>query len=91
MIEAHAITESERIDRSSEHWTASPTNNDYFKMGAIVAVGELYDSGRLGNKQTVAEDTRLFLESFGVRSLEDIRNLGVTGPYIEDFQTLFNL
>lgn len=60
------------------------------RWGAIVAIGELYDSGRLDNKQDAAEDTRLFLESFGVRSLEDIRQLGTTDPYVEDFHTLFN-
>lgn len=69
----------------------APTDNDYFKMGAAVAVGELYDAGRLGDKRQVAEDVRSYLASFGITSIDDISGLGMTGPYVEDFHTLYNL
>ena len=65
------------------------TNNDYFRMGAAVAVGELYDAGRLGVKSEVAGEVRAFLRSFGINGIEDVRALGMTGPYIEDFKTLY--
>ncbi len=65
------------------------SNNDYFRMGAAVAVGELFDGGQLGDKKAVAGETRSFLESFGLKSLQDIKDLGITGPYINDFETLF--
>lgn len=65
------------------------SDNDYFKMGAAVAVGELYVSGRLGNADAAAAPTRRYLESFGLRSMADIRRLGITGPYAEDFERLY--
>ena len=65
------------------------SDKDLFKMGAAVAVGELYDSGRLGDKVTVATEVIAYLASFGLKDLEDIRALGITGPYIEDFEKLY--
>ena len=65
------------------------SDKDLFKMGAAVAVGELYDSGRLGDKVSVASDVIAYLASFGLKDLEDIRALGMTGPYIEDFEKLY--
>ena len=65
------------------------SDKDLFKMGAAVAVGELYDSGRLGDKVTVATEVIAYLASFGLKDLEDIRSLGITGPYIEDFERLY--
>ncbi len=65
------------------------SSNDYFRMGAAVAVGELYDAGRLGEKAEVAGEVRSFLKSFGIHGIEDVRALGVTGPYIEDFAALY--
>ena len=70
----------DKIDRSDK---------DLFKMGAAVAVGELYDSGRLGDRIAVAPEVRACLASFGLKNLEDIRALGMTGPYIEDFERLY--
>ena len=65
------------------------SDRDLFKMGAAVAVGELYDSGRLGDKVVVAPEVRSYLASFGLKDLDDIRALGMTGPYIEDFEKLY--
>ena len=65
------------------------SDKDLFKMGAAVAIGELYDSGRLGDKVTVATEVIAYLASFGLKDLEDIRALGMTGPYIEDFEKLY--
>lgn len=65
------------------------SNNDYFRMGAAVAVGELFDGGHLGNKAEVAAETRSFLESFGLKNLQDIRQLGIVGPYASDFEELY--
>ena len=66
------------------------SDSDYFKMGAAVAVGELYDSGRLGDKDEVAGEVRAYLGSFGLKSMDDIRALGITGPYIEDFKAVYS-
>ena len=65
------------------------SENDYFRMGAAVAVGELFDGGQLGDKYAVATETRSFLASFGLKSLQDIRDLGVTGPYLNDFEIIY--
>ena len=65
------------------------SDNDYFKMGAAVAVGELYDVGRLGDCDEVAPEVRAYLASFGVRSMDDVRALGITGPYAADFERLY--
>ncbi len=63
--------------------------NEFFRMGAVVAVGELFDEGLLGWPTCVAEDVRAFLGSFGIKSLDDVRKLGLTGPYLEDFERVF--
>lgn len=68
---------------------AAYSNNDFFRMGATVAVGELYASGRLGEGESAARDAGAFLASFGVRTMDDVRSLGICGPYIEDFEGLF--
>ncbi len=62
---------------------------EFFRMGAVVAIGELYDEGMLGNKEAVAEDVRDYLDSFGVAGLDDIRALGISGPYLEDFERMY--
>lgn len=62
---------------------------EFFRMGAAVAIGELYDEGMLGDKNTVARDVRDYLESFGVSSFDEVCRLGVTGPYLEDFKRIF--
>lgn len=63
--------------------------NEFFRMGAVVAVGELFAEGMLGWPLCVSSDVRSFLESFGVVSLDDVRALGITGPYLDDFEQLF--
>lgn len=65
------------------------SDNQYFKMGAVVAVGELYDLGRLGQKDKVAGDVRCFLESFGLSTIRDVHDLGITGPYLEELEELY--
>ena len=65
------------------------SDNDYFKMGAAVAVGELYDAGRLGDRDEVAPEVRSYLKSFGIAGLQDVRDLGIKGPYIEDFERMY--
>lgn len=72
--------------------TASELENkfqEFFRMGAVVAIGELFDEGMLGGKDAVASDVRDYLESFGVASLADVRALGVSGPYLQDFERIF--
>lgn len=61
------------------------SHNDYFKMGAAVAVGELFDLGRLGDKDEAASEVRTYLGSFGLETLQDICDLGIKGPYLDDF------
>lgn len=73
----------------SDERTYERSDNDYFRMGAAVAVGELYDSGRLGDQKDTVEMVRDFLGSFGLRSMGDIKSLGMTGPYLDDFRTVF--
>ena len=63
----------------------------YFKMGAAVAVGELYDSGKLGERTRVAGEVRSYLESFGLKSIEDVHDLGITGPYLHDFELIYSV
>ena len=65
------------------------SDNDYFKMGAAVAVGELYDAGRLGDCDEVASEVRSYLKSFGIAGLQDVRDLGIKGPYIEGFERMY--
>ena len=62
---------------------------EFFRMGAAVAIGELYDEGMLGDKNAVAYDVRDYLESFGIASFDEVCRLGITGPYLEDFKRIF--
>ena len=62
---------------------------EFFRMGAVVAIGELFDEGMLGDKAAVAQDVRDYLDSFGVASLADVQALGVSGPYLQDFEYIF--
>lgn len=64
------------------------SENDYFKMGAAVAVGELYSAGDLGDRAQSRDRVRRFLASFGIRSMDDLAALGMCGPYVRDFDGL---
>ena len=65
------------------------TENDYFKMGAIVAIGELFDEGLLGARDAAAPQVRDYLRSFGICGFDDMRALGMGDIYINDFETLY--
>ncbi|WP_350454538.1 hypothetical protein [Slackia heliotrinireducens] len=67
----------------------SVNGNDFFKMGALVAVGELFDMGMLGSSDDQRTEVRHFIRSFGVDSIEDVEGLGITGPYLADFVKVF--
>lgn len=85
---------NETADDASSHKKASSAQlermfQEFFRMGAAVAVGELYDEGMLGDKNAVAYDVRDYLESFGIASFDEVCRLGITGPYLEDFKRIF--
>lgn len=85
---------NETADDASSHEKVSSAQlegmfQEFFRMGAAVAIGELYDEGMLGDKNAVAYDVRDCLESFGIASFDEVCRLGVTGPYLEDFKRIF--
>lgn len=85
---------NETADDASSHEKVSSAQlegmfQEFFRMGAAVAIGELYDEGMLGDKNTVARDVRDYLESFGIASFDEVCRLGITGPYLEDFKRIF--
>ena len=85
---------NEAADDASSHEKVSSAQlegmfQEFFRMGAAVAVGELYDEGMLGDKNAVAYDVRDYLESFGIASFDEVCRLGITGPYLEDFKRIF--
>lgn len=65
------------------------SNNDYFRMGAAVAVGELYDMAAFGRFLKSDCEVRSYLESFGVCGMDDVDKLGIKGPYRHNFERLF--
>ena len=65
------------------------TDNDYFRMGAAIAVGELYDMAAFGRFLEDDREVKSYLESFGVHGLEDVDALGIKGPYRRDFERLY--
>ena len=84
---------NETADDASSHEKVSSAQlegmfQEFFRMGAAVAIGELYD-GMLGDKNAVAYDVRDYLESFGIASFDEVCRLGITGPYLEDFKRIF--
>lgn len=85
---------NETADDASSHEKVSSAQlegmfQEFFRMGAAVAIGELYDEGMLGDKNAVACDVRDYLESFGIASFDEVCRLGITGPYLEDFKRIF--
>lgn len=85
---------NEAADDASSHEKVSSAQlegmfQEFFRMGAAVAIGELYDEGMLGDKNVVVRDVRDYLESFGIASFEEVCKLGITGPYLEDFKRIF--
>ena len=66
-------------------------SNAYFRMGAAVAVSEMFGSGRLGDGRRAAEDARRFLASFGVRGMADVDALGIKGPYAADLARIYEI
>lgn len=85
---------NETADDASSHEKVSSAQlegmfQEFFRMGAAVAIGELYDEGMLGDKNAVAHDVRDYLESFGIASFDEVCRLGITGPYLEDFKRIF--
>lgn len=65
------------------------SENDYFRMGAAVAVGELYDMALFRNLLADDRAVRSYLESFGVCNMADVDDLGIKGPYRRDFERIF--
>lgn len=65
------------------------SDNDFFRMGAAVAVGELYDMAALGGSLAGDEEVRGYLASFNVRGMDDVDELGIKGPYRRDFERLY--
>ena len=61
------------------HDRGAYSNNEYFRMGAAVAVGELYDMAAFGSFLTDDDKVRSYLGSFGVK-----------GPYRRDFERLYS-
>ena len=43
----------------------------------------------LGDCDEVAPEVRSYLKSFGIAGLQDVRDLGIKGPYIEDFERMY--
>lgn len=66
-----------------------PTSRDYFKMGAVTAVGELYAEGLLGQDDCRPAQIRRFLRSFGIEGMDDMRRLGMHGTYLRDFEQVY--
>ena len=74
----------------SERFGKGPySNNDYFRMGAAIAVGELYDMAAFRGILCDEDEVRSYLESFGVRGMDDVDELGIKGPYRRDFERLY--
>lgn len=64
------------------------SDNDYFRMGSVVAVGELCDMAAFGSALTDGQEVKSHLESFGVHGLDDVDKLSIRSPYRCDFERL---
>lgn len=67
----------------------SCSDSKHFKMGAAVAVGELFGLGRFGSGEAAADDARSFLMSFSIKGIDDVAALEITGPYVDDLMRIF--
>ena len=66
--------------------------NDFFRMGAAVAVGELLDEGSIAPSVDCTPDqvARDYLSSYGVCSREDVDYLGIRGVCRQSLDRLFD-
>lgn len=65
------------------------SDNDYFRMGAAIAVGELYNMAAFKEILCDEGEVKSYLASFGVRGMDDVDALGIKGPYRRDFERLY--
>ena len=65
------------------------SDNDYFRMGAAIAVGELYDMAAFKEVLCDEGEVKSYLASFGVHGMGDVDALGIKGPYRRDFERLY--
>lgn len=65
------------------------SNQDYFRMGASIAVGELNWLASRDDFLKDDEEVRQYLASFGVCGMDDIDALGIGDPYRRDFERLY--
>ena len=65
------------------------SDNDYFRMGAAIAVGELYDMAAFGSFLEDENEVKAYLESFGICGRNVVDELGIKGPYRRDFERLY--
>ncbi|MGN0262176.1 MAG: hypothetical protein ACI4B9_04945 [Eggerthellaceae bacterium] len=61
----------------------------FFKMGAVVALGELLHEEDLLGSETQKRNLKRYLKSFGVSSIEDVERLGINGIYKYSFERLY--
>lgn len=61
----------------------------FFRMGAVVALGELLHEEDLLNSETQKRHLKRYLKSFGVSSIEDVERLGINGIYKYSFERLY--
>ena len=61
----------------------------YFRMGAAVALGEAIRAGVVADTEKMRAVLKEYLESFGIRGMEDIEALGIGNVYRYDFESIF--
>lgn len=61
----------------------------FFKMGAVVALGELLHEDELFQSESQKKHLKKYLKSFGVSSIEDVERLGINGIYKYSFEWLY--
>lgn len=64
-------------------------DNVSFQLGALVAVGDLFESGLLGERGEAAVELCDLMSGFGIADAEDAEKAGLRGEALRSVQDIF--
>lgn len=69
---------------------ARQTDNVSFQLGALVAVGDLFESGLLGERGEAAVELCDLMKGFGIANADEARDAGLRGEALKSVQDIFS-
>ena len=89
MYGSMGVFDSQRLADGGTSKAQELGQSRYFRMGAAVALGEMIRGGIVADSREMREQIREYLESFGIRGMDDIEALGIGSVYRYDFEHIY--